>query len=121
MSRLPFQKLQVWQKGMQLAKKTYEVSKKLPQDELYGLTSQIRRASVSVPSNIAEGSQRTTDRDFANFLSVSKGSLAELQTQILLISELGYISTQENELLQTDINELQKMLGALHVKLTATR
>ena len=121
MLRLPFQKLKVWQKGMELAQRVYEASNKLPKEELYGLISQLRRSAVSVPSNLAEGSQRTSDKDFANFVLIAKGSLAELETQILLSEQLHYLSKSQAAPLINLIQELQKMLRALHETLTAIR
>lgn len=104
---------------MQLAESVYERCKSFPKDELYGLTSQMRRASVSVPSNIAEGSQRTSDGDFARFILIAKGSLAELETQIVLAQRFGYLSTSDNKELLALAEEVSRMLHALHSKLVA--
>ena len=87
MTRLPFGQLQIWQKSMLLAKEIYRITSSFPKAEIYGLTSQMRRCAVSIPSNIAEGSQRVSDKDFANFILIAKGSLAELHTQLLLSFE----------------------------------
>ncbi|WP_419805849.1 four helix bundle protein [Terriglobus sp.] len=87
-----FRELDVWHVAMELATEIYKVSEAFPKHELYGLTSQIRRCAVSVPSNIAEGSQRATSRDYANFITIAKGSTAELETQLILALRLGYLN-----------------------------
>ncbi len=84
--------LDAWKAAMRLAKDVYKLSLKLPREELYGLTSQIRRAAVSVPSNIAEGAARSSDKEFIQFLYISLGSLAELETQILLANDLSFLN-----------------------------
>jgi four helix bundle protein len=85
--------LDVWKESMLLAKEVYLLTKDFPKEELYGITSQIRRASVSVPSNIAEGAARSNDKEFIQFLYISLGSLSELETQILLARDLEFIRT----------------------------
>ena len=87
----PHQQLDAWKESMRLVKITYLITKSFPQDELYGLTSQMRRAAISIPSNIAEGAARTSKREFAQFLSVARGSLSELETQMLISVDLGYL------------------------------
>lgn len=121
MLNLPFQKLGIWQKSMSLAKDIFELTKKLPKEETYALTSQIRRAACSVPSNIAEGSQRGTYKDFAHFLHISKGSLAELVTQIILAKDFRYISEVEADEILKKIDEVSKMIFAFRRKLTSPR
>jgi four helix bundle protein len=86
-----YRELIAWQKAMDLVEQIYSSTKSFPREELYGLTSQIRRASVSIPSNIAEGQARRTTKDFLHFLAVSYGSLKEVETQILIAERLGYI------------------------------
>jgi four helix bundle protein len=83
--------LDVWKESMLLAKEVYLLTKGFPKEELYGITSQIRRASVSVPSNIAEGAARSSDKEFIQFLYISLGSISELETQLLLSRDLGFI------------------------------
>ena len=83
-------RLLAWQESIRLVKQVYELSSHYPKDELYGLTSQMRRAAVSVPSNIAEGAARESSTEFARFLIISRGSLSELETQLLIAKELGY-------------------------------
>ncbi len=89
MSVSHFRELEVWQLAMALAKRVYELTAEFPRDERYGLTSQIQRSAVSIPSNIAEGNARLSTRDYARFISISLGSTAELQTQLLLAQALG--------------------------------
>src|SRR5690242_19387804 len=84
--------LQVWQEGMALAKDIYAATASFPKEEIYGLTSQMRRAAVSLPSNIAEGAARGTKKEFLQFLIIARGSLMELETQILLSKELGFLN-----------------------------
>ena len=84
--------LDAWKASMDLTLKLYEVTRDFPKDELYGLTSQLRRAVISVPSNIAEGAARSSDKEFAQFLYIALGSLAELETQLLIAERLGYLS-----------------------------
>lgn len=104
-------------KARALVKQVYVLSATFPKEELYGLTSQLRRAVISVPSNIAEGHSRSGTKDFIQFISVSIGSLAEVETQILLASDLGYV--QENEIgkIISNIHELQRMLHGLRTSL----
>ncbi|TSC79237.1 MAG: S23 ribosomal protein [Candidatus Peregrinibacteria bacterium Gr01-1014_25] len=104
---------------MLLAEHVYALTKKFPKEEQYGLVSQLRRAAVSIPSNIAEGSQRTSDREFANFLLVAKGSLAELLTQITLAHTFGYVPKSDFSAVRESIDALSKMLHSFHSKLKA--
>jgi four helix bundle protein len=86
--------LDVWKESMLLAKEVYLLTKHFPKEELYGITSQLRRASVSVPSNIAEGAARSSDKEFVQFLYISLGSLSELETQLLLSKDLEFIDVK---------------------------
>ena len=90
-----FRDLRVWQEAMKLTTSVYRCTSSFPKHELYGLSQQIRRAAVSVPSNIAEGKGHRSDRDFVRFLLHARGSLLELQTQLLIAQELGYLSTAD--------------------------
>lgn len=119
MIRLPFKKLDVWKKSMTLTKNIYSLTKEFPREELYCLTSQMRRCAISIPSNIAEGSQRTSEKEFRNFLLISKGSLAELETQMLLAIEFKYIQETLAKKILTDADEIGKMLHGLQSKLTS--
>ena len=102
-----FRELNIWKNGMKVVKSTYIISKDLPTEEKYGLSSQIQRCSVSIPSNIAEGSGRGTVKDFTNFLNMSLSSSYELETQLILVNELFKVET---ELLIKEIQELQRMI-----------
>ncbi len=106
-----FEDLKVWQNSMLLAKMVYKASSGFPKEEIYSLTSQIRRAAISIPSNIAEGHARNGTGEYIHFISIAVGSLAELKTQILLARELGYL-TDITELLDSIIT-LDKMLKSL--------
>lgn len=112
-----FKELVVWQKGMSLAKEIYKATESLPQKEVFGLISQMRRAAVSIPSNIAEGRQRSTRRDFAQFLRIALGSSAELETQILLSNDI-YPSV-DFKTAEHLLTEVQKMLSVMLSKLAA--
>lgn len=105
-----FKDLIVWQKSMKLVKSLYSMLEKIPSNEEYGLKNQLRRSAISVPSNIAEGSKRTTRKDYLYFLRMAQGSLAEIETQVLIITDLY---TVEANLLLQDINEISKMLNGL--------
>ena len=110
-----FRKLEIWKESMKLTKMTYSVTAELPSDELYGIKSQLNRASVSVPSNIAEGSARTTNLDFNRFLSISLGSAFELETQLILVQELFGFDCSESilqcQLVQRKIHNFKNALG----------
>ena len=108
-----YKELLVWQKGMSLAKGVYGLTARFPTDERFGLVSQMRRAAVSVPSNIAEGQARHGTREFLQFLSHASGSLAELETQLLLSVDMKYCAQNDAESIAGLINELQKMIAAL--------
>ena len=106
-----YRTLIVWQKSMDLTRQVYMITKGFPKDEIYGLTSQIRRCAVSIPSNIAEGKGRGGDKEFVRFLQISLGSLYELQTQLELAFSFNYIDNIKNIL---DLSmEIEKMLNKL--------
>ena len=113
-----YKDLIVWRKAMDLAEKVYLLSRSFPREELYGLTSQIRRAAVSVPSNIAEGQARQSTAEFRNFLSIAQGSLAEVETQLLLAIRFGYLSPEQAASALSLREEISKMLTSLRAKLT---
>jgi four helix bundle protein len=108
-----YKELNVWQKAYRLCLEIYKLTKAFPRDEQYNLTSQIRRAAVSIPSNIAEGYGRKTTPDYIRSLYISYGSTCELETQIMLSGDLGYISGEIMTKLQEDIREVERMLKAL--------
>lgn len=103
--------LKAWQEAMELVKEIYRVTREFPKEEIYGLVSQMRRAAVSIPSNIAEGASRTGTKEFLQFLSISRGSLSEVETQLLIAKSLGYIKNQEHVLEQID--KVFGLLGGL--------
>ena len=109
-----FRDLGVWKDSFAIVKQVYEVCRDLPDDEKYGLKSQIQRCAVSIPSNIAEGSGRTTDKEFLYFLNIAIASSYELETQLLLVSELFNIKV---ETLIEKIHDNQRMIGGLKRKL----
>nr|WP_298654918.1 four helix bundle protein [uncultured Flavobacterium sp.] len=108
-----YKDLLIWKKGIVLVVKVYQLTKAFPSEELYALTSQIKRASVSIPSNIAEGYGRNTDKSFSHFIDISRGSLCELETQLIIAKELGFVVDFElyNEILELIIEE-SKMINA---------
>ena len=105
-----YRELKVWQRSYRLCLEIYKITKTFPNEERYGLTSQIRRAAVFVPSNIAEGYGRRTTPEYIRFLYIAYGSICELETQILLSSDLGYIEAGKLEILQEGIGEVERML-----------
>lgn len=114
MKILSFKELIVWQKSMMLVKFVYQISRKLPTEERYGLASQIQRCAVSIPSNIAEGNKRATMKDYTQFLRTASGSAAELETQLLLVKDVYNLDvSKELNLLE----EVQKMLQVLKRRL----
>ena len=113
--------LLVWKKGMALAKQIYQITQAFPETEKFGRVSQMRRAAVSVPSNVAEGQARNTTGEFVQFLSHAVGSVSELDTQLTLSVELEYCSQEKAQEAQALILELRKMLTALRKKLSNSR
>lgn len=114
-----YRELKVWQLGIEITSLLYELTDKFPQRELYGLTSQIRRAAVSVPSNIAEGHTRGQTKDLIRFLGISRGSIAELETQLIISERLGYITTEDLKRIMSILDEESRMLAGLRRSLTA--
>jgi four helix bundle protein len=112
-----YRDLMVWQKGVELAKLLYPLTAMLPKEEKFGLVSQIRRAAVSVPSNLAEGQARHTTGEFIQFISHAEGSVAELDTQLFLTVELGLIAPKQAKPSFDLIAELRRMLNSLRQKL----
>ncbi len=108
-----YRELIAWQKAMDLAETAYRVTAHFPKQEIYGLTSQVRRCGVSVPSNIAEGQGRRSTREFLNFLSIALGSLCELETQTLLAARLGYLDPAESKGLPEQSAEVARVVNSL--------
>lgn len=115
-----YQELIVWQKAMEVVKQIYLLVRKLPIEEKFALSDQMRRAAVSIPSNIAEGQARNSTREFLQFLSIARGSKAELETQLLCVQVKLLAPTDISEVMQM-LQEVGKMLNALSKKLTAVR
>ena len=111
-----FKELKVWQKAIELVSETYRRSATFPKEELYGLTSQIRRSAISIPSNIAEGCGRKSTKDFSNFLGVALGSAFELETQLIICRNLEFISEDYFEIFEKEIHHIQNMI----IKLQST-
>ncbi len=112
-----YKNLRIWSEAMDVATDVYKISREFPKEEIYGLTSQVCRAAVSVPSNIAEGSGRTTDKDFKNFLSFSLGSAFEITTQLELACRLKYCERKQINELLLKTESLQKQITAFRNKL----
>lgn len=108
-----FKELFVWQKSINFVTEIYEVTNDFPKDEMYGLTSQIRRASISIPSNIAEGNSRRSVADYLQFLKISRGSCAEVETQLIISQNLKFLGEEHYLKLNQDIIEISKMLNGL--------
>ncbi|MGD9972100.1 MAG: four helix bundle protein [Desulfatirhabdiaceae bacterium] len=113
-----YRDLVVWQKSMALVTEIYKISKEFPKDEVYGLTSQMRRCAISIPSNMAEGYGRYYTNDYLHFLRIATGSLYELQTQMEIAFNLDYLSRNEFDRLNEFSREIERMLGSLIGKLT---
>ena len=107
-----YKDLLIWQKGIEIVKETYLICQEIPKEELYGLQSQLKRSSVSIPSNIAEGWGRNYTKNYIQFLKYSRGSLLELETQMIIAKELNFISTEKFSKIQDLITEESKMLNA---------
>ncbi len=117
-----YEDLDVWREAMMLVAAVYEASAKFPADERFGLTSQLRRAAVSVPSNIAEGHARSSTRDFLRFLSMAMGSLAELRTQFLIAEQQGFVAVDSLDPVFARVDTVGRLLRgltkSLHTKLS---
>lgn len=115
-----FRDLLIWQKAMQLVTNIYSMTSNFPKEEMFGLTSQLRRCSISIPSNISEGFGRGSNKDYHRFLTISLGSLFEFQTQIEIASNLKYISETDFNKIYEDSKELERMMSSFirKVKLT---
>ena len=112
-----FKKLDIWIKSMDLASEIYLLTNSFPSIERFGLISQMQRSAVSIPSNIAEGSAKSSNKDFSRFLEMSIGSSFELETQLILATKLNYLESEVSISTQNKINELQKMIIGFKNKL----
>ncbi|NMF61118.1 four helix bundle protein [Pseudanabaena yagii] len=112
-----FKELKVWQRSHQITLKIYKITSNFPKEELYGLVSQMRRSSSSIPTNIAEGCGRGSDADFARFLQIAMGSASELEYQLLLSVDLGFINQEAYQAINPELIETKRMLNSLLQKL----
>ena len=108
-----FKKLEIWKNGIELVKQVYQLSNKLPSEEKFGLKSQITRAAISIPSNIAEGCSRNSEIEFKRFLEISMGSLFEVETQLIIAQELSFIKKNELEAIFSLIQKEARMINSL--------
>jgi four helix bundle protein len=118
MSYIVFKELLVWQRAMDMVEEIYKISSLLPKEETFSLISQIRRASVSVPSNIAEGNSRNSTKEYINFLGIARGSNSEVYTQLLICKKLRYLSEEQIKKAIALSEEIGKMLNAMIIKLS---
>lgn len=114
-----YKELSIWRKGIELVKAVYALSKKFPAEEKYGMISQLTRAVVSIPANIAEGSSRNSDKDYARFIQIALGSAFEVQTFLIIAKEMHWSSNESIELTELLLEEEIKMLHSFIKKLTA--
>lgn len=108
-----FEKLKVWQESIELVEGIYTITKKFPADEKFGLTSQMKRAAVSISSNLAEGTSRITKKDKAHFITISFSSVMELLSQVIIARKLGFINEEQYKLLRERLYKISNMLNAL--------
>lgn len=113
-----FRKLEVWSRSRYLVTQVYRATNDFPSEEMFGLTRQIRRSSISIPSNIAEGCGRGTDAELLRFCGISQGSAYELETQLFIAEDLGYLSDKNSSILRKEVNEIQSMLHGLALSLS---
>jgi len=106
-----FKELEIWKRSRLFCSKTYELTSKFPESEKFGITNQLRRASVSIPSNIAEGSSRSSNKDFSRFLQITLGSAYEIETQLLIAFDLKFISKYELENMTYELEQIIKMIS----------
>lgn len=112
-----FKQLKIWQKGIEIVKQIYHITNKFPKEELYGLTSQMRRSAISIPSNVAEGFKRYHRKEYKQFLHISLGSAAELETQLIIAKELQFINKSVLDEFVEMLDHLSRMISALLNKL----
>ena len=117
----PHHNLEVWKRSLDFVTKIYKVTTKFPNEEKFGLVSQMRRAAVSIPSNIAEGAARNSKKEFINFLHIAQGSAAELETQILISRNLNFVSQHQTDPLLTELEEISKMIIGLQKSLRKSK
>lgn len=113
-----FKDLEIWKRSRVFCSSIYQVTSNFPESEKFGLTNQLRRAAVSIPSNIAEGSSRKSNKDFARFLQITLGSAFEIETQLLIASDLKFISDEDLESLLNELNSIIKMTSKFNSSLS---
>jgi four helix bundle protein len=113
-----YQDLEVWKLSINFVKEIFRLTEKFPPREIYGLTNQIRRAAVSIPSNIAEGQGRSSGKEFKQYLGIALGSLAEVETQLIIAREINFLGSQEVEPLLFNIDRIRKMIKGLSKSIT---
>jgi four helix bundle protein len=113
-----FKELEIWKRSRLFCSQIYTITSKFPNDEKFGLTNQLRRAAISIPSNIAEGSSRNSNKDFARFLEIAIGSAYEIETQLLIAFDLDFIKSYELEKSVVELNEIIKMISRFRSNLT---
>lgn len=109
----PHEKLDIWKRSVEMVVLVYKMTEVFPKDERFGLTSQIRRAAVSIPANIAEGAARTSDKEFLNFISIAQGSSSELQTELLVSEKLGFLNKNDFDVINKELTEISRMMIGL--------
>ena len=119
MNKSDYKQLSVWQKSMDMAEDIHNLIMTLPKEERFAICDQMRRCSISIPSNIAEGHRRNSKKEFIHFLSISKGSVAELETQLLLCQRFKYLDAESTSLLCEKLIEIDKMLSGLITRLSS--
>ena len=117
----PHHKLETWKRSLTLVTEIYRITAQFPSEEKFGLVSQMRRAAVSIPSNIAEGAARNSRKEFINFLHIAQGSIAELETQVIISNKLSFIDSSQKQLLLNEIDEISKMIIGLQRSLRAPK
>jgi len=115
-----FKELEIWKKSRKFCSEIYTATADFPTDEKFGLTNQLRRASVSIPSNIAEGSSRNSQKDFSRFLEIAIGSAYEIETQLLIATDLGFLKIESREILTKNLEEIIKMTSKFRTTLKTT-
>ena len=115
-----FRQLHVWHRALSVAEAVYEVTSRFPESERFGLITQMRRSAISIPSNIAEGSSRSTTKDFQRFLAIARGSASELETQVILAARLGMMTKESTNRMSSQIDEVRAMLIGLSESLNPT-
>ena len=109
-----YRKLEVWKKAYAFGLDIYKVTSKFPKEELFGITSQLRRAGTSIAANIAEGNSITSNKEFKQFISVARGSAAEVETWLMFSKDLGYITNEEHQILSKKLDEIKALLFGLY-------